>query len=446
MRSIIISALGLLATVATASLQIVPGATWTATNTGQHIQAHGGGILKVGSTWYWVGEDKTNGTSFINVNCYSSTNLVEWKYEGALLSQTASGDTGPNRVIERPKIIYNKATSKYVMWMHIDSGDYKEAKIGVATSSSVCGKYTYLRSEQPLGHQSRDSGVFVDTDDKAYLLTEDRENGLRINALSSDYLSVTSNVYTFAEKYESPAVIKKNGVYFMFASQLTGWNPNDNYYSTATSLSGPWSGWKKFADSGSNTYASQTTFVLPVGDSFVYMGDRWVSDNLMRSTYVWLPLTISGTTATLKNSVNWVLNPSTGVAGAGPSENQYEGEAASLGNNARVITCSACSGGKAAGYIGGPDSGAVVFSNVQSDVAGRTSIRVKHQNGDKSQRIADVSVNGKTQRLAFLPHGGGDPASSVLNVDLKAGANEVKFVGVSGGYAADVDRLMVPKS
>ena len=120
-----------------------------------------------------VGEDKTNGTSFININCYSSTNLVEWTYEGALLSRTVSGDTGPNRVIERPKVIYNKATNKYVMWMHIDSGDYKEAKIGVATSSSVCGKYTYLRSEQPLGYQSRDSGVFVDTDDKAYLLTED---------------------------------------------------------------------------------------------------------------------------------------------------------------------------------------------------------------------------------------------------------------------------------
>ena len=145
------------------------------------LAARGTGMLQLhhivnfaqADTLIRVGEDKTNGTSFINVNCYSSTNLVEWKYEGALLSQTASGDTGPNRVIERPKIIYNKFTSKYVMWMHIDSGDYKEAKIGVATSSSVCGKYTYLRSEQPLGHQSRDSGVFVDTDDKAYLLTED---------------------------------------------------------------------------------------------------------------------------------------------------------------------------------------------------------------------------------------------------------------------------------
>lgn len=57
--------------------------------------------------------------------------------------------------------------------MHIDSANYSEAKIGVATGDTVCGKYTYLRSEQPLGFQSRDSGVFVDDDGKGYLLTED---------------------------------------------------------------------------------------------------------------------------------------------------------------------------------------------------------------------------------------------------------------------------------
>ncbi|KAL6709648.1 hypothetical protein ACN47E_001076 [Coniothyrium glycines] len=438
----------LLAPIVSATLQVVPGATWTATNTGQHIQAHGGGMIKVGSKWYWIGEDKTNGTAFINVNCYSSTNLIEWTYEGALLSQTASGDTGPGRVIERPKVIYNKNTNKYVLWMHIDSANYGEAKIGVATGNSVCGKYTYLRSERPLGYESRDSGTFVDDNGKAYLLTEDRQNGLRINALSDDYLTITSNVYTWKEKYESPAIIKKNGVYFMFASQLTGWNPNDNYYSTATSLSGPWSAWKKFADSGSNTYASQTTFVLPVGNQFMYMGDRWVSDNLMRSTYVWLPLQIDGTTATMKNSVNWVLDPNSGSMTAGPSENTYEGESATLSGGAKSQTCSACSGGKSAGYLGSSSNGAALFSNVQSSATTRTTIRIKHLNGDRSQRFADVSINGKTQRVAFLPNNGGgsgDPASSVVHADLKSGSNEIKITGVDG-YGPDVDRLMVPQS
>jgi hypothetical protein len=90
-----------------------------------------------------------------------------------VLTRTASGDTGPGRVIERPKIMFNKKTNKYALWMHIDSANYGEAKIGVATGDSVCGKYTYLRSERPLGFESRDSGVYVDDDGKGYLLTED---------------------------------------------------------------------------------------------------------------------------------------------------------------------------------------------------------------------------------------------------------------------------------
>lgn len=99
--------------------------------------------------------------------------MVEWKYEGALLSRTGSGDLGPSRVIERPKVIYNKATKKYVLWMHIDSSNYGEAKVGVATGDTPCGKFEYKGSSKPLGFESRDQGVFVDDDEKGYLLTED---------------------------------------------------------------------------------------------------------------------------------------------------------------------------------------------------------------------------------------------------------------------------------
>ena len=57
--------------------------------------------------------------------------------------------------------------------MHIDSSNYGEAKVGFATGDSVCGIYEYKGSVQPLGFESRDSGIFVDGDEKAYLLTED---------------------------------------------------------------------------------------------------------------------------------------------------------------------------------------------------------------------------------------------------------------------------------
>ncbi|PGH23893.1 hypothetical protein AJ80_01955 [Polytolypa hystricis UAMH7299] len=434
------------AVVANASLQIIPGGTWTATNTGKHVQAHGAGIIKDGDTYYMIGEDKTEGSQFQNINCYSSQNLVEWTYVGALLSRGSSGDLGPNRVVERPKVVHNKRTGQYVLYLHIDSSDYGEAKVGVATSSQVCGGYSYRGSFRPMNHQSRDMGLFVDDDDTGYLLSEDRENGLRIMRLSADYLSVESEVYTWSEKIESPAVLKKNGIYYMFGSHLTGWDPNDNVYSTATSMSGPWSGWKEFADDGSNTYHSQTTFILPVGDTAVYMGDRWHSGNLKRSTYIWLPLSISGTDVWLENRVNWRFTDlQTGAWAPGPSENSYEGEQATLSGGARSVSCSGCSG-SAAGYIGGPDGGVAEFSSVHSDATTKTTIRIKFKNGDSDERFADISVNnGSAQRVAFVQTASEDGSSS-FHANLNSGTNTIRISGANGGWGPDIDRLMVPVS
>ncbi|KAI1112338.1 carbohydrate-binding module family 35 protein [Nemania sp. NC0429] len=448
MRSLRAGLLLLAATTTTnATLQIIPGGTWTATNTGAHVQAHGAGAIKVGSTYYIVGEDKTEGSAFQKINCYSSTNLVEWTYVGALLSRTSSGDLGPNRVVERPKVIYNDSTKKYVLYMHIDSSSYGEAKVGVATGDSVCGSYTYRGSFQPLGFQSRDLGLFKDDDGSAYLLTEDRANGLRIDQLSADYLSVAKSTYLWRDSIEAPAILKRQGTYYMFGSKLTGWDPNDNVYSTATSLSGPWSSWKTFADSGSNTYASQTNYVLPFGDGAIYMGDRWVSSNLMRSTYVWLPLTFSGTTVSMKNYVNWTPNVGAGTWAAGPAETQPEAEAAAMAGGARTLSCSACSGGTSVGYVGGSSGGSVTFSGVSSGAATKSSVRIKYLNGDSSQRYATVTVNGAAQKLAFLPTAGGTPGTSVLNVNLQSGAtNTVVITTTDGTWGPDIDRIMVPNN
>ncbi|KAI0971586.1 carbohydrate-binding module family 35 protein [Xylaria arbuscula] len=441
------SLLLLAASTASATLQVIPGATWTATNQVAHVQAHGAGIIKVGSTYYLIGEDKTNGSAFQNVNCYSSTDLIDWTYVGALLSVTSSGDLGPNRVVERPKVIYNSSTGKYVLYMHIDDSSYGEAKVGVAVGSSVCGTYTYQGSFQPLGFQSRDIGLFQDDDGSAYLLTEDRANGLRIDQLSSDYLSVSKSTYLWSDSIEAPAILKRSGTYYMFGSHLTGWSPNDNVYSTATSLSGPWSSWTTFADVGSNTYSSQTNYILPLGSDAIYMGDRWVSSNLMRSTYVWLPLSFSGTTVSMKNYVNWVPNVSAGTWAAGPSETTPEAESQAIANGARLLSCSGCSNSTDVGYIGGSSGGSVTFSGVSSTAATKTTIRVKYLNGDSTQRYATVSVNGASQKLAFLPTDSGTPGSSVLNVNLNSGAaNTVVITTTDGTYGPDIDRIMVPVS
>lgn len=71
----------------------------------------------------------------------------------------------------------------------------------------------------------------------------------------------------------------------------------------------------------------------------IYTGDRWVPSNLMRSTYVWLPLTISGTTVSMSNYVNWTPNVAQGTWAPGPSETTPEAETGDLAGGARTVSC-----------------------------------------------------------------------------------------------------------
>jgi hypothetical protein len=239
-----------------------------------------------------------------------------------VLTRQSSGDLGPNRVVERPHVIYNSSTATYVMYMHIDNSNYSERKAGVATSSSVCGSYTYRGSSKPLGHDSLDDNLFLDGT-TGYFLSEDRANTkLQIYRLSADFLSVSALVKTL-DQYEAPAMAKIGSTYFLFGSHLTGWSTNDNQYTTATSITGTWSSWRSFAPSGTNTCNSQTTSILPVSGStttsYVFLGDRWNSTNLTDSRYVWEPLTISGTTATMTCQSSWTIDTATGAVGSGSS-------------------------------------------------------------------------------------------------------------------------------
>ncbi|AVT32950.1 hypothetical protein C6361_29745 [Plantactinospora sp. BC1] len=294
-----------------------PGTVWHDTS-GNVIQAHGGGITKVGNTYYWLGEDKTNGSPFQNIKCYSSTDFKNWVFVRNVLTRQSSGDLGPNRIVERPHVIYNSSTSMYVMYMHIDNTNYSERKAGVATSSSVCGAYTYRGSFKPAGHDSLDDTLFLDGS-TGYLISEDRTNqALQIYRLSPDFLSVSALVKTLPQ-YESPAMVKIGGIYYLFGSHLTGWSTNDNQYATATSITGTWSSWRSFAPSGTNTCNSQTTWIQPVAGSsrtsYIFMGDRWNSGNLTDSRYQWQPLTISGTTASITCRDSWTIDTATGVTG-----------------------------------------------------------------------------------------------------------------------------------
>lgn len=197
---------------------------------------------------------------------------------------------------------------------------------------------------------------------------------------------------------------------------------------------------------GTKTYDSQTNFILPLSDEAVYLGDRWLSRNLMASTYVWLPLTVDGINITMPDRESWVPNVCKGTWSFAPPETAPEAETQTISNGAVVLNCSGCSSGKSVGYLGGPNDGTLTFTNISSTVTTRTTIQIEFENGGKTQRLANVTVNGVTQELAFLPTANATtPGASTLHCDLVAGANEIVIQGIGdGSYAADVDRLLVP--
>ena len=287
---------------ALASGQTVNNGSQFVTTTGGQIDAHGGGVIKVGGYYYFLGENRNPDYSFRAVSMYRSTDLKTWEFRNDVLkSSSATELNGAN--IERPKIIYNATTGKYVLWAHWENGkDYGEARVAVATADTVDGNYTYLGSFRPLGYDSRDMTVYQDSDGTGYLISSSNVNyDLNIYKLSADYTKVDS-LLTVIKGYhrEAPALVKRNNVYFMITSGATGWNPNRAAYFTATNLAGPWTGPTYFGHD--TTYNSQSTFILPVqgssGTSYLYMGDRWgpaIGQIVNDSTYVWLPLTFRPT-------------------------------------------------------------------------------------------------------------------------------------------------------
>ena len=127
-----------------------PAAVWKDTD-GNPINAHGAGVLYNKGVYYLYGEIKKGATRLVpgqsweayrvaagGVSCYMSADLVHWQYKGVALAPntTDSGhDLHTSKVIERPKVVYNKSTAKFVMWMHIDKEDYSYARAGAAVSS-----------------------------------------------------------------------------------------------------------------------------------------------------------------------------------------------------------------------------------------------------------------------------------------------------------------------
>jgi hypothetical protein len=296
-----------------------PGELWPDVD-GNQIQAHGGGIIKKGNVYYWYGEQRSKGldTNQRYVSCYSSRDLLHWKFLGNALQITDPENLGSHWVLERPKVFYNIKTRKYVMYFHLDNRSYKYARVGIATSDKPAGPFVFVTSFRPLGHESRDIGQFIDDDGSAYLVFEDRPFGFRIAKLSEDYMSLEKEMCLIKEHMEGGAIVHYQGLYYAIGSSLTGWRANPNKYATAPSLEGPWSEFKDIAPPEKNTYGAQSTMLLKVvgrkTTTVIYMGDIWKPRTQWESTYLWMPVTIGDGKLRVPEPRPWTLDLRSGEA------------------------------------------------------------------------------------------------------------------------------------
>ena len=295
-----------------------PGEVWL-DNRGQEIQAHGGGILRVKHTYFWFGEDRspTNAPDTRYVACYSSKDLVHWTFRRQVLAISNPENLGAGVILERPKVFYSAVTKMYVMYMHLDTPGYKLARVAIATSKTVDGKYTYVRSFRPLNQESRDIGQFIDDDGSAYLIFESRPSrGFFIAKLSADRMSVQKEISLVPAPLEGGAIVHYKGLYYAIGSHLTGWRPNPNVYATSPSLAGPWTTFQNIAPPDTNTYDSQSCMLLKVvgtkSTAVIYLGDRWKPKTLWDSRYIWMPVNIGDGRLTLPEPRPWRINVVTG--------------------------------------------------------------------------------------------------------------------------------------
>ncbi|CAN8251454.1 unnamed protein product [Cochlearia groenlandica] len=302
------------------TLHYFPGKIWTDTE-GNPIQAHGGGVMydEKSNTHYWYGESKDGPTyhahkkgparvDIIGVGCYSSKDLWTWKNEGIALKAEETNkthDLHKSNVLERPKVIYNEFTGKYMMWMHIDSANYTKASVGVAISDNPTGPFEYLYSKRPHGFDSRDMTIYKDDDGIAYLIYSSQVNSeLHIGPLTKDYLNVmpVMKKVMVGQRREAPAIVKHDNTYYMITSGCSGWAPNEALAHAAESMMGPWEKLGNPCIGGNKvlrltTFFAQSTHVFPipgVPGAFIFMADRWNPADLRDSRYVWLPLVIQG--------------------------------------------------------------------------------------------------------------------------------------------------------
>lgn len=279
---------------------IYPGRVWLDTN-GNRIQAHGGSVMYIDGVYYWYGENKEKTDPSQNiwhwgVRCYSSRDLYNWEDRGIIIlpePENPESSLHPSACMDRPHILYNERTKKYVCWLKIMNRNQTQTAT-VLTADHILGPYTKVKEGlRPLGMSAGDFDLAVASDGKAYYFFERVHSETIIADLTDDYTDVTGYYSThFPRKYppfvrEATAHFVRKEKHYLITSGTTGYLPNPSEVAIADTWHGPYQvlGNPHPDDPSRTSFHSQISSVFKVQgkkDLYIAMADRWLPGEMHR--------------------------------------------------------------------------------------------------------------------------------------------------------------------
>lgn len=273
-----------------------PGQVWLDTN-GNRIHAHGGSIFVEDGVYYWYGENKefTDPDKNIwhwGVRCYASTDLYNWEDKGLIIPpepDDPDSSLHPSSCMDRPHILYNAHTGKYVCWLKIMGKDGTQSET-VLTADHLLGPYTKVREGlRPLGMSAGDFDLAVAPDGKGYYFFERVHSETIIADLTDDYTDVTGYYSTHFVRHcppftrEGTSHFVRRHKHYLLTSGTTGYYPNPSEIAVADTWHGPYTvlGDPHPADPTRTSFHSQVSSVFKVPgkkDLYIALADRWVPE------------------------------------------------------------------------------------------------------------------------------------------------------------------------
>ena len=271
--------------IASTSTLKLPAGLATFSNQQANDQALPDQPLKVGDTQYSF-ETVREGKALKHVLMKSSKDGKRWT-DGVPVMDVNSHPDLADFKFEAGRIFYDKVNDQIVWWCHYElSGPhYGSGKAMVATAKPG-QPFKVHHIYRPLGVEVRDMTIFVDDDQKAYLVAASNLPGqganatmyiFRLNDTCDDVVEVVAKVLEDGYR-EAPHIFREGGYYYLLFSQAAGWYPSRGGYLSARSLAGPWSEARSIGNP--STFSSQSGGIIEFGTGGkfipVMMGNRWI--------------------------------------------------------------------------------------------------------------------------------------------------------------------------